>query len=215
MEDIKMGREIRRVIPNWQHPEEEKYDPFKRRKVTRFKPLYDEPYRTAIAEWIESHNLWLDGNHPDQNHESAKEYKFYAEYDGDAPEYKYYRPDWKPEDMTWYQVYETVSEGTPVTPPFETKEELIEYLVENGDFWDQQSRREGDTIMNCDPWPRQQAEAFVNGPGWAPSMVIENGKIMSGVEAIRWLKEPNGNKIHCIILHPQLENPKARPRCTR
>ena len=87
---------------------------------------------------------------------------------------------------TWWQVYETVSEGTPVSPPFATPDELIDYLVAHGDFWDQQRRERGDTIMNNDPWSREQAEAFVRGPGWAPSMVVEkNGndvKIQSGVE---------------------------------
>ena len=86
--------------------------------------------------------------------------------------------------MTWWQVYETVSEGTPVTPPFETREELVEYLVANGDFWDQKRRTEGRSSMPCEPWPRKQAESFVFGSGWSPSLVVANGRVMSGVEAI-------------------------------
>lgn len=71
------------------------------------------------------------------------------------PEREYYR-SWKDEDATWFQVWETVSEGTPVTPPFATKEELIDYLVANGDFWDQKRRQEQNQgryiSMNCEPW---------------------------------------------------------------
>jgi hypothetical protein len=88
-----------------------------------------------------------------------------------------------PQEMTWYQVYETVSEGTPVTPPFETQSELVEYLVANGDFWDQRCRKEGSSIMECAPWSRKQAEAFVYGPGWAPSLIStpETG-LVTGVQ---------------------------------
>jgi hypothetical protein len=95
--------------------------------------------------------------------------------------------DFKGVEPTWYQVYETVSEGTPVTPPFETREELVEYLVENGDFWDQKRRAEGPRggfQMPCAPWSRKSAESFVMGSGGAPSMVVTNGVVQSGVEAL-------------------------------
>ena len=36
----------------------------------------------------------------------------------------------------------------------------------------------------CAPWPREQAESFVFGEGFAPSIVIANGKVMSGVEFV-------------------------------
>lgn len=147
-------------------------------------PLYDRPYSEAISEWIHEHQLWEAGQHPDQLDGSGSQYRYYAEWGGNAPSVEYYRPEWKEEEMTWWQVYETVSEGTPVTPPFETREELVEYLVANGDFWDQQRRADGETMMRCDPWPRKRAESFVFGDGWAPSIVVSNDSIMSGVEAI-------------------------------
>lgn len=78
------------------------------------------------------------------------------------PDPKYYRP-YREEDATWYQVWETVTEGTPVTPPFATREELVDYLVKYGDEWDQKRGNGG--------YSRAAAEAFVNA-GWAPSMVI-------------------------------------------
>ena len=129
-----MGREIRRVPPNWQHPEHEVPDHRLGGFVKRPKPLHDESYGTVIAEWIENHLLWETGKHPDQQGEDRSQYRYYAQWGGDAPEVGKYRPDWKEGEATWWQVYETVSEGTPVTPAFATAEELIDYLVANGDY---------------------------------------------------------------------------------
>lgn len=167
-----MGREIRKVIPNWEHPKKEKYNYIKQRLEKVYQPMYDRPYIEAINEWIEEHQKWEQGNHPKQD----KDYRYYAEFAGNAPDFEYYRPDWNEQEMTWFQVYETVSEGTPVTPPFETQQELIEYLVKNGDFWNQQRRE------SCDPWTREQAEKFVFGDRWIPSGIIKNNKFYVGKE---------------------------------
>ncbi len=187
-----MGRELRRVPPNWKHPKKNNRT-WKTEMV--YQPMFDEPYIDNITEWIKNHQLWLRGEHPDQKDKDwdTSKYKFYAEYDGGPPDINYYRPDWEKEEMTWYQVYETVSEGTPVSPPFEKPEELIEYLVENGDFWDQKRREEGTSSMPCAPWTRKQAESFVLGTGWAPSGIIANGKFMSGVEGLAELSEQEAN----------------------
>lgn len=174
-----MGREIRMVPPNWDHP-----------KVMRqngregYQPMFDDRFENAAKEWKEGFAKWEAGERPSyySKEEGEPEPEFW-EYNGEPPDREYYRP-WSDEEATWFQVWETVSEGTPVSPPFETKAELIEYLVENGDYWDQSRRREGRTTMNCDPWSRESAEAFVNGPGWAPSMVADSKGVRSGVEAL-------------------------------
>lgn len=165
---------------------EEKFDCQTGRTEQSFQPMRDRPYIEAITEWIKDHEAWERGDHEGQikyGH-TKEEYPHYANYGGNAPDVEYYRPNWKPEEMTWWQVYETVSEGTPVTPPFATQAELVDYLVANGDTWDQQRRAEGNSSMNCEPWPRKQAEAFVYGNGWAPSLVMKNGVVSSGVEAL-------------------------------
>jgi len=177
-----MGREIRMVVPNWEHPKEDRYNFQTGRKEPRFKPMYDEPFSGAIDEWITEYLLWKEGKHPDQLSGEASEYPEFTAWHGDPPQSEYYRPNWKTEDMTWFQVYETVSEGTPVTPPFATKDELVNYLVENGDFWDQSRRKRGCTGMNCEPWERSQAERFVHETEWAPTMIVVDGKVMSGTE---------------------------------
>ena len=157
-----MGREVRRVVPNWEHPQVTKYNPFKMKQETSYQPLYDCSYREAAAEWRKEFTEWEGGERQKYLAENGEDYEYW-DYNGMPPVKEYYRPDWKSEEMTWFQVYETVSEGTPVTPPFATQEELIDYLVANGDFWDQ---RRGDG-----GWARPNAEAFV-GTGRAPSMVV-------------------------------------------
>lgn len=72
-----------------------------------------------------------------------------------------------PEGEGW-QVWETVSEGAPVTPVFETAEALIEHLTEEGTCWDRP------------PWSRDAAEHFVRDSGWSPSGMI--GPSTDGIE---------------------------------
>lgn len=179
-----MGREIRRVPPNWQHPMVDRFDPYTRQTEKEYIPMYDQSYIEAINEWINGHLLWEKGEHPVQKADRNPGYRYYADYYGDAPQKELYRPDWKPEEMTWYQVYETVSEGTPVTPPFETREELVEYLVANGDFADQKRRLEPLSSIPCDPWTREEATRFVFEAGWTPSLVVLGGDVMTGVQAL-------------------------------
>ena len=145
-----MGREIRRVPPNWQHPKDDNGD---------YIPLYDYDYETKASEWLNNLHLWEAGNHPKQQR-VEKFAKFYWEWET-PPDEDTCRPKFDAEP-TWYQMYETVSEGTPVTPPFATPEELVDYLVSNGDYSDQRYENGG--------WNRKAAEQFVKA-GYAPSLI--------------------------------------------
>lgn len=161
-----MGREIRRVPKQWEHPRDHR----------GFIPLHDGDYETAIAEWIDNHLRWLRGEHEDQKDPETKaEYRYYAEWNGDPPNVKEHRPKWETEPTGWC-LYENVSEGTPVSPVFDTPEELIEYLVANGDFWDQQNG-EGRK------YSRKAAENLVRS-GYAPSLIIHNGQVYHGAEGL-------------------------------
>lgn len=171
-----MGREIRKVIPNWKHP----CTP----DGKNYQPMFDRSYIEAITDWIESHNLWIKGEHPDQLEGYGKDCAFYTEYGGTPPDFEYHRPDWKDSEMTWFQVYETVSEGTPVSPPFSTQKELVDYLIINGDFWDQNRRKQGNNFMPCQPWTKRQAERFVYGVGLVPSGISVNGSFKTGIQAL-------------------------------
>lgn len=86
----------------------------------------------------------------------------------------YYEP---PEGEGW-QVWETVSEGSPTTPVFATREELIEHLTLVG------------AGGVCGPVSRQAAKNFVED-GWAASFVgmsFGGGppQFMNGVEAAEY-----------------------------
>lgn len=164
-----MGREIRRVPANWEHPRKKcQHSPWaggcaeaKNHNGECYQPLNDEDFDTALTEWLDGYKLWKKGEHPDQKAGSYSEDDKYWEYAGAPPDPEYYRPKWDTAD--WYQIYETVSEGTPVTPPFSTKAELVDYLVENGDFWDQYRGDGG--------WSRKNAEHFVEKE-WAISGIF-------------------------------------------
>ena len=102
-----MGREIRRVPPGWEHPKRHNqwgYD---------FAPLYDKSYEEAQAAWEEARRTF-----------NRTDYTF-EEWEGDAPDPSYYRPAWDEDTRTAFQIYETVSEGTPVSPVFESEEDLV------------------------------------------------------------------------------------------
>jgi hypothetical protein len=119
-----MSTEVRRVPADWEHPKNEDGS---------FKPLYDIDYETALSEWLENHNLWLEGKHPHQLEypEDTEDFKHYADYGGDPPDEDLYRPKWSDDQRTHYQLYETISEGKPVSPVFSTLEELERYVEDH------------------------------------------------------------------------------------
>lgn len=154
-----MGREVRKVPPNWDHPKVER--PY----GMGYQPMYDQTFADAVREWKDAFVEWEAGKRPNYcSGESAL--LEYWEWAGNPPEREYYRP-WGDDEATWFQVWETVSEGTPVTPPFPTKDELINYLATHGDFWDQ---KRGDGA-----WSFDVAKRFVEA-GWAPSMIVTTAR---------------------------------------
>ena len=84
-----------------------------------------------------------------------------------------------------YQIWQTVSEGGPVSPPFETPEELARWMVTNDTSITQDTGYEG--------WMR-----FINGPGWAPSAIGRDGEVKSGVAAIT-ASPPTRNRVICAV----------------
>jgi hypothetical protein len=163
-----MGREIRLVKPGWEHPKGE------RNWGIDYMPLYDEDFASAAKEWRDLFAKWEGGERQKHLQETGDDEEFW-EWHGTPPDRAYYRPAWTEAEAIHFQMYETVSEGTPVSPVFATKEELVDYLVANGDFWDQKRGNGG--------WKRDAAEKFV-GCGYAPSMIVIRSA--AGVE----IKEP-------------------------
>lgn len=172
-----MGREIRRVPPNWQHPTDDS---------GAYKPLHDETYKSAADDWKARLAAWENGQRPSCfDPDKYAHYEFW-EWEDNPPKRDYYLPEFDAEPA-WFQAYETVSEGTPVSPPFETESELVNYLAEHGDFWCQ--KRPGER-----PPSRKAAEAFVSG-GWVPSMVLSVGDgqstMATGIESASAISSPD------------------------
>lgn len=178
-----MGREIRRVPPNWEHPRQPcKHSPWsggcdeaKGNGGMCYQPLYDQSFEQAAKEWRDAYAAWERGERPSYwDDEDRAENRQFWEWYGEPPNREFYRPEWKEGEATWFQVYQTVSEGTPVSPPFATQEELIEYLVTYGDFW---AQRRGEGGVS-----REAATAFVMGAGFVPSLVVQDGRVTQGIE---------------------------------
>jgi len=143
-----MGREIRRVPKGWEHP---------RDNDGHFLPMHDKDYESACQEWAKEFLEWEAGTHPDRKDSSCE---YYWEWAGWPPSEEYYRPKFESEP-TYYQIYETVSEGTPVSPVFESLEEMRLWLLKEG-------------------FSEKASAAFVE-LGHAPSMIFVPGKGVSGI----------------------------------
>lgn len=173
-----MGREVRRVIPNWEHPKKERFDYRLGQYVEDYQPLYDCDSDSAFKEWLSDWNDWCSFRHDElrekypEDHRECSQYACFCDWHATAPSPECYRPAWGAEDATWWQAYETVSEGTPVSPPFATADELVEYLATHGDFWDQK--------RGAGPWNRASAEAFVKHDAYVPSMMVVDGQCIDG-----------------------------------
>lgn len=156
-----MGREVRRVPANWQHPKNER---------GQYVPLLDEDYGTAARQWLDDAIAWDNGTHADAAAHKA-EYPFFWQWESDPPDSESYRPAYVGEP-THYQMYETTSEGTPISPVMETPEELARWLADTNAsaFGDQGATYEG--------WLR------VCRGGFAPSAVARGGRMQSGVDAL-------------------------------
>jgi hypothetical protein len=138
-----MGREIRRVPPNWEHPKETKGQYERGQFVVKevYKPLLDGSFEQKAKDWLIDLQKWLDGTHesfiyalnnnPDDD-KPPQTIRGYCDHYQDFPRMEYYHPEWDEADCTAYQIYETVSEGTPVSPVFQTEQEIIDWLVSQG-----------------------------------------------------------------------------------
>ncbi len=131
-----MGREIREVPAGWEHPKD---------ADGSLQPLYDHTYEDAVVDWQKEH----------------EEYDSEADWHRDHPNPAYYRPHYD-DQATAYQVYETVSEGTPVSPVFADLESLIAWLIEQGHS-------------------EHAARTFAE-KRWAPSMMMSASGITMGID---------------------------------
>lgn len=164
-----MGREIRRVPASWSHPKENGH----------FRPLFGgmDVFQMQ-AEWDEEARRWdegfrIDYSKPDRSWKprGADETGTYEEWAGKRPVESDHMPNWPAAERTHFQMYENTTEGTPISPVMESPESLARWLADNG------ASACGTQTADYDHW------LAVCRCGYAPSMVVIGGKVMSGVEA--------------------------------
>jgi hypothetical protein len=141
-----MGREIREVPLNWNHPKDARgqYVPNHCYVLTaemRAEYVDDEGNDEWKEEWAES----------------------------------YLAEPWPADAAMGFALYENVSEGTPITPTFATRQDLADYLVANGDFWGNR-------------WSRAAADGITK-VGWAPSMMMRGGVMYEPNDAGMYTKD--------------------------
>jgi hypothetical protein len=156
-----MGREIRRVPKDWVHPMKlmERWVPgVGTQMVEDHIPMHEHfPYNEEeIQEGLR--DGWLTGGPP-----------FYG---------MDVMPQWTDAERTHLMMYEDTSEGTPISPAFETPEELARWLADTG------ASANGGSTATYEQWLATCRR------GWAPSMIGYAGHIVSGVEGMTQIGSP-------------------------
>lgn len=121
-----MSRSVRMVPPDWQHPKKDDGS---------FIPLLAGTYSEHIHEYWWQFALWLKGYRvlmhdilPKNNHHIDMTFE---EYHGGEPQPEWYMPEFPEGSCTHFMMYETTSEGTPISPAFEKPEDLAHWLADN------------------------------------------------------------------------------------
>lgn len=83
-----------------------------------------------------------------------------------------------------WQVWETVSEGSPITPVFKTADELIDFMCS--------APKDAKRAGWAQGYSREAAEHFVRGSGWAPSAISAGGQFMDGVTGMHEVAKADG-----------------------
>lgn len=144
-----MGREVRKVPADWQHPKDERNG--------SYTPLYP-------GERYEESKRDFEQKQADEGLQAA------IDWCGMPPDINDYMPNWPEAERTHLMMYEDTTEGTPISPAFLTPEELARWLAGNNA-----------SALGSDGASYEQWLAMARD-GWAPSMAITGGRILSGVE---------------------------------
>lgn len=156
-----MGREIRRVPKDWNHP---------KNRDGHFVPLYDDDYETACQEWWNKALAWQSAENTD---DAKDENPWYWDWDGMPPDKELYRPTFEAAADS-YQIYETVSEGTPVSPVFDSQEVMIEWMTSPIDRHSEWNRGMSDWQSMQGMTPEQARTFCENGSSF--SMMVMPGQ---------------------------------------
>ena len=158
-----MGREIRRVRADWEHPKNE---------CGHYVPMLYQSYEAARKIWVDEYSAWYSGK-SSKRAECSDPNMDYWEWAGNPPNRDEHMPDWTDSERTHYQMYENTSEGTPISPVFSTPEEVARYCA------DHKVSSFADMTATYEQWL-----AVARG-GWAPSAIVEGGILRSGVSVAK------------------------------
>lgn len=127
-----MGREVRRVPKGWEHPLDDQG-----RYVPLFNSMSPEEFERQVAKWYADEKLWLAGTHPDQKEYGEGETRGpFEEWDGGPLRKEDHMPLWPDAERTHFVLYETTTEGTPLSPAFASRERLASWLARHiGGEW--------------------------------------------------------------------------------
>lgn len=174
-----MGREVRMIKPGWEHPRE----PGRHADGTpRYRGLLAGPYSRDLAEWEEGRARWEQGLEedwaPERHRSPCKVWKplepqhrgmTWEDFWGQRPRPEDYMPEWAPGEATLLVMYENTSEGTPISPGFDTPEALARWLADTG------ASAFGNMTASYEDW------LATCRSGWSVGMVIDAGGMRPGV----------------------------------
>lgn len=167
-----MGREVRRVPKDWVHPR----DGFYGDGTKKYRPLLTG-YSDDVKRWDEAHAQWQKGLKRDYATDGWKPLDAddakttFSEFYGERPRKRDYMPEWTPEEATHLMMYETTTEGSPISPAFETPEQLARWLTDNS------ASAFGPVTATYEQWLATCRD------GWAPDLIkVGSGPLITGVE---------------------------------
>lgn len=163
-----MGRAVRMVPGDWEHPVDEKGN---------YIPLFYQSFHGEYAYFEDAWNRGYTRDYSDSDPVALKKKdEFdkggYEEYAGSRPTSETYMPDWKDEERTHFQMYEDTTEGTPISPVMETPEELAQWLADN------EASAFGHMAATYEQWL-----AAIRAGRSVACAVEADGNLISGVEA--------------------------------
>ena len=154
--EFSTNRELRMVPPGWEHP---------RDRDGRHLPLFSgDQYAEDLLEYEQAKQDWKDRGRPGALSEWCPK-----------PRKDAYMPAFDPDKATKLMAYLTVSEGTPMSPAFDTPAELAKWLHENGATsfanlasWSEEDWLQMITHAHKSILEQQAEEASYDSAGFAP-----------------------------------------------
>jgi len=167
-----MGRGIRRVPADWEHPQDE--DGTYRPLLTGYtgalrdwEEAREHWERGEVHRWVDDEFKWVPAGNEGPNTDES-----FEDWYGTKPVQDRYMPEWPEDQRTHLQMYETCSEGTPISPVMRAPEELARWLADNN------ASAFGAMTATYEQW------LVICVDGWAPSAALTDRGLCSGVEMV-------------------------------